>query len=152
MIETRIDKMLSLARAGKILSESAFSGVSPTDALQLRELDSQYRNYNDNQISDRWRILPIHPDIRGAFEELRDLTYSIAMGRIQQLTNADDDTTHLVLSSHITQEIEYIAMCRGTQYYTEWYDQLWACYLRDEIPMITAGQFVKPLINAKNAG
>ena len=94
MIETRIDQMLSLARAGKILSESAFSGVSPTDALQLRELDSQYRNYNDNQISDRWRILPIHPDIRGAFEELRDLTYSIAMGRIQQLTNADDDTTH----------------------------------------------------------
>lgn len=152
MIDTRIDQMLSLARDGKILSEAAFAAGSLTDALKVRELDEQYRYYHDSEIRQRWKILPIHPDIHGALDDLYAITRSIVTEHTRRFTDADDDTTHLVLTDRITQEVDYIAMCRGTQYYTDWYDQLWASYLRNEIPMIKAEPFVKPLLKSRNAG
>ena len=152
MIKTRIDEMLSLVRDNKILSESAFAAVQLKKALHLRDFDSQYRYYHDNEIYQRWKILPIHPDIRGVFNELHDTVQAITNERARKFSNADDDTTNLILSDRITQEIDYIAMCRATEFYTDWYDQLWACYERDQIPMIVAQPLIKPLIDQKNAG
>ena len=152
MIETRIDQMLSLVRNTEILSESAFAEISLTEALRIRDLDYQYRFYHDTEIYERWRILPIHPDLRGAFDELHSLTYSTVLRHSRRFTDPSDDTTYLVLTDRITQEIDYIAMCRGAQHYTDWYDELWKCYLQNKIPMITADTFVKPLLERKNAG
>ena len=152
MIEARIDQMLLLVNENKILSKSAFASVQVKNALHLRELDTQYRHFHDNQIYQRWKTLPIHPDIRGVFNELHETVYAVTKERIQRFTDAGDETTHLILSDRITQEIDYIAMCRGTEFYTDWYDQLWACYERDEIPMIVAEPLIKPLIAHKTAG
>jgi hypothetical protein len=152
MIETRIDQMLSLLRDGKILSESTFASTSLVEALRVRELDDQYRYYHDKEIRQRWKILPIHPDVRGAFDDLHELAHSVVAMRIQRYTDPEDQNTHLALADRITHEIDYIAMCRGAQYYTDWYDELWKCYCRNEIPMIEAEPFVKRLIERRNAG
>ena len=132
MIETRIDQMLSLVRDGKILSDKAFASVSLANALEIRDRDYQFRYYYDNDIRSRWDILPIHPDIRGAFDELHSLTYIIAKERIRKFTDATDDTTYLLLPDRINQEVDCIAMSRGTQFHSDWYDQLWESYMRDE--------------------
>lgn len=150
MIETRMDQMLSLVREDKILSESAFASVDLKEALRLRDLDGQYRYFHDNEIFQRWKILPIHPDLRGVFEELHGTVYALANERIRKFTDAKDDTTHLVLSDRISQEMDFIAMCRGTEFYTDWYDQLWICYQRDEIPMINAEPMIRPLIDQQS--
>ena len=155
MIETRLDEMLTMLRRGDILGDEAFSSVDLWEALNIRENET-YRYFFSNELSSRWRILPIHADLRGVFEDLQAESYSRSRQQIAaaatNLVDRDNDVLVNDLSNRIQQEIGEIAMSRATEYATPWHDALWECYSRNEIPMMAAEPIIKPLLKTRRAG
>lgn len=156
MIETRLDQMLTMVRCGDILGEEAFKGVDLQKALDLRWADETYRYFYLNELESRWRILPIHADLRGMVSDLQALVRSRALEQIEtNLSNPNDsDSVTLVqeLTGRIEQEIGEIAKSRATEYSTPWHDALWAIYLRNEIPMISAEPIIVPIREQQRIG
>ena len=70
MIESRLDQILTMLRNGEILGDDAFASVNLQLALDIRYTDDSYRHFYANELDARWRILPIHADLRGIYDDL----------------------------------------------------------------------------------
>ena len=155
MIETRLDQMLAMLRSGDILGDVAFTSLNMVEALNIRESDTD-RHYYQNELDDRWRILPIHPDLRGVFKELHTETRARAEQQISaalyNFSDRDSQTLICNLSDRIQQEIGQIAKSRATEYPTPWHDALWSSFARNEIPMIVAEPIIKEVQAKTRAG
>ena len=155
MIEARLDQMLTMLRRGEILGDAAFANVDLRDALNIRESDT-YRYFYLSELDNRWRILPIHPDLRGVFADLNVESYIRAKQQISaSLSDSnvrESQTLIQELSNRIQQEIGQIAKSRATEYPTPWHDALWHSYSQNEIPMITAEPIIKPIREKQRAG
>ena len=154
MIETRLDEMLTMLRRGDILGDVAFASVDLQDALNVRWADESYRYGYQKELEARWRILPIHADLRGIFDDLKTESYARAKHQFEAVSNPKDRDSASIheLSTRIKYEIAEIAMSRATEYPTPWHDALWESYSRNEIPMIAAEPILKPILQKEHVG
>lgn len=151
MITTRIDEMISMLRAGDILSQTAFEKVDLNKALAIRHSD-HYRFYYQRDLHDRYRISGVHSDLRAMHVDLQRLAYSVVEARVitaiklKNLKMCENDIKVLRcdLANYIGDELADIAKCRATEYRQEWYACLWDSFLANEVPMLLASEIVAP--------
>ena len=148
MIETRLDHILDLVKSGHILTEGAFAAADLHEALTMREFNYEHRSFYLRELEARWRILPLHPDLRGIVDELEYVTNDVLVQELHIYNDCDSDRRsgeELVSSLvfHIQNEICEIAKSRVTEYHTEWYRDLWKIYQQDHIPILQQRPYVE---------
>ncbi len=134
MVDWRLDEVLAGLRDGRLLGDAAFAGHDLPALLAERQQQGYLGNYSgaSDELSHRWRLLPVHPDHRGLFEAIRSAAYDTAhaaLGRHQP----DEDLT-CELSTLVMQEFEFIAQSRAVLWEHPWVDGLWEAYRAGGLP------------------
>ena len=139
MIDVRLDQMLSMLELGAVIGPVAFENVDLVLARNCRQSHADIRDKSDyqiniatvrNELDQRWRLQPVHPDLRELHELICETACKICLLNIPDIEDCQTE-----LSYCIQEEFDLMAKARALDWENEWLDGIWAVYKQNRIPM-----------------